>query len=194
MTTKRARKAPTLHSLIRSQGTYVILLRMARFRSLHIGKLGIFNFKPGSYLYVGSAQGKTSTSLGYRLARHESPTKLQRWHIDYLLGVSEVLAFHLIISSKRMECFIAKRLSISIPRQYKGFGASDCRQKCGTHLFPASEKKLVSIMHELDYAIEMEGKTDKGTKLVKWKEIEKKATKNGRGEGGSPKKARSSLL
>lgn len=176
MTTKRARKPLTLHNLIGSRGTYVIHLRMARCRSLHIGKLGILNFKPESYLYVGSAQGKASTSLGYRLARHESPKKHQRWHIDYLLGASEVLAFHFIISSKRMECNIAKRLSILIPCQYKGFGSSDCLQKCGTHLFPASEKMLVSIMSELGYAIEMEEKTDKGTKLVKWKETEKKAT------------------
>ena len=110
-------------------GLYIAIFELSDARMIRIGKLGLFEFKPGYYLYVGSAQ-KNLTARIERHARHDKPL---RWHLDYLSTQATMLGAILIPEDKDHECVIARELSdqydLAIPR----FGASDCR--CPGHLF-----------------------------------------------------------
>jgi len=107
--------------------TYQLHIRLASDCELVIGRLGTFRFPAGHYLYTGSAKRHMET----RIRRHLSQEKRLRWHIDYLLACSaaEVVAVRHFTAS---ECGLNRRTSgeVLIP----GFGASDCRRGCGSHL------------------------------------------------------------
>lgn len=98
---------------------------------MRVGALGRLRFKPGYYVYVGSAQN----NLEKRVRRHVRRSKPLRWHIDYLTSsrffkVLGVVAFEL---PRRFECVIAGELASIGAEPVKGFGASDCA--CLTHLY-----------------------------------------------------------
>ena len=128
-----------------TNGIYTLLLLVSEEVSLAIGKLGKQRFPRGYYTYTGSALGKGATSLKHRIARHLRKEKRRLWHIDYLLAdenvsVEAVLAAE---TNKKMERTINSRIKgiegAEVP--VKGFGASDCRKNCGSHLlyFPEIE-------------------------------------------------------
>jgi Uri superfamily endonuclease len=128
-----------------TSGIYTLLLLVSEEISLTVGKLGKQNFPSGYYTYTGSALGKGATSLKHRIARHLRKQKPRFWHIDYLLAdenvsVEAVLAAE---TNKKMECTINSHIKAiegaEVP--VKGFGASDCRKNCGSHLlyFPEIE-------------------------------------------------------
>jgi len=94
---------------------------------VRIGSLGSFDFPAGLYIYTGSAR----RNFEARITRHLSTAKKMHWHIDYLLAapgvkVREVRRF------AEAECTINQSLDGDIP--VIGFGASDCRAGCGSHL------------------------------------------------------------
>ena len=94
---------------------------------LTIGRLGAFRFPAGRYVYTGSAR----RNLEARIARHRRRDKKLRWHIDYLLAAPGVRVLS-VRRSRRDECALNRSTSGSIP--VPGFGASDCRAGCGSHL------------------------------------------------------------
>lgn len=107
--------------------TYQLHIVVARPRILTIGRLGTFRFPAGHYIYTGSAR----RNLVARVRRHLSRDKKLRWHIDYLLTAHAVKVLDVTLSSDS-ECSLNRRLAgeIVVP----GFGASDCREHCKTHL------------------------------------------------------------
>ena len=114
----------------RSPGTYVLLIKLSRRCRLRIGALGMIEFLPGFYAYVGSAMG----GLEARIARHLRPIGRKRlhWHIDYFLVAGVALAVFVKTDSQRLECLTACALG----EEFVGiacFGCSDCR--CQSHLF-----------------------------------------------------------
>ncbi len=60
------------------RGAYILISQVEILSHISIGKIGIIEFKPGYYLYVGSAL-KNLTS---RLNRHRRSRKGAFWHID----------------------------------------------------------------------------------------------------------------
>jgi Uri superfamily endonuclease len=87
-------------------------------------------FKPGFYIYVGSALN----SLESRVKRHLSSEKKLHWHVDYLLvdSNSDIKEVIYSVGEEKIECSLASLIldkSLSVAR----FGCSDCR--CGSHLF-----------------------------------------------------------
>jgi Uri superfamily endonuclease len=70
--------------------------------------------------------------------RHFSADKSIFWHIDRIIA-SGARPSHAIIaeSDERIECQLSLALvgSPTFELGPKGFGASDCQGKCGTHLF-----------------------------------------------------------
>jgi Uri superfamily endonuclease len=112
-------------------GTYVLIIALEEGKVLRIGRLGVFHFAPGLYLYVGSALN----GLEARLARHQRATKRLHWHIDYLLPPGRLVATWLHRGSERLECCWARALSSApgVTPSAMPFGASDCT--CHTHLF-----------------------------------------------------------
>ncbi len=91
------------------------------------GALGSCNFTAGDYVYTGSAR----RNLAARIKRHLSDNKKLRWHIDYLLADPNVDIIG-VDTSHIPECQWNQQLSGGIP--VSGFGASDCRKRCGAHL------------------------------------------------------------
>jgi Uri superfamily endonuclease len=65
------------------------------------------------------------------LSRHLLRSKRLRWHIDYLLSDPEVKVTGYVLSEE-LECEINQGTAgdIIVPR----FGATDCRNGCGSHL------------------------------------------------------------
>lgn len=117
------------------KGAYVLILRLASAKDVTVGKLGTISFAQGCYAYVGSAMG----SAGFkRVERHLDVSagrrKTQKWHVDYLLTISEVIETIEIVTQERIECGIAQNLEKNPSLTcIEGFGSSDCR--CCSHLF-----------------------------------------------------------
>lgn len=107
--------------------TYQLLIRLAEPVNVRIGSLGHFEFPDGRYIYTGSAKRNPEA----RIARHMSDVKRLHWHIDYLLtakgaDIAGTLRF------EEAECVVNGLTPghVLVP----GFGASDCRAGCGSHL------------------------------------------------------------
>jgi Uri superfamily endonuclease len=115
------------------RGTYALIFRLDSQSNLLIGKLGRFDFRPGCYVYVGSAMG--SGGLGSRLRHHLQPALRPHWHIDYLRRAAR------LDTVWALECAIRREhdwaaLFLTMPGAVMaapGFGASDCQ--CAAHLF-----------------------------------------------------------
>ena len=107
--------------------TYQLLIDAARPLRLRVGALGCFDFPVGCYVYTGSAK----RNFEARVARHLRQEKTVRWHIDYLLTAPGVAVLD-VRRSNEPECVLNQRAGgeVLIP----GFGASDCRARCGSHL------------------------------------------------------------
>ncbi len=107
--------------------TYQLLIEVAGPLRVRIGRLGIFDFPAGVYLYTGSAL----RNFEARVQRHLSTAKKMHWHIDYLLAAPGVRVLE-VRRHADAECRVNQRVDgeITVP----GFGASDCRAGCGSHL------------------------------------------------------------
>jgi Uri superfamily endonuclease len=101
--------------------------------TIKVGALGYLSLPGGWHVYTGSAQGQGGL---IRVARHVDIAKCRkqtrRWHIDYLLGASEIALLSALCArpSQPVECKLAKALG-GVP--VIGFGCSDCH--CSSHLF-----------------------------------------------------------
>lgn len=104
-----------------------MLIEVARPVRVTIGRFGSIRFAAGRYIYTGSAR----RNFEARVARHLRQEKTLRWHIDYLLAAPGVR----VAGVRRYvedECTINRTTPGSVP--LPGFGASDCRAGCGSHL------------------------------------------------------------
>ena len=107
--------------------TYQLRIRVAQPLRLAIGRLGEFDFPAGNYVYTGSARRHFEA----RIARHLRAEKTLRWHIDYLLAAAGVAVTE-VVRSRAEECRLNQATAGAMP--VSGFGASDCKHGCGSHL------------------------------------------------------------
>ncbi len=113
-------------------GTYALILENKKNQNIQVGKLGIFPFPTGWYVYTGSAFGPGG--LASRVGRHFKLEKKRRWHIDYLSTIIPVTRVWYSTSPTKLECQWARHfVSLGGTLPAMGFGASDCR--CNSHLF-----------------------------------------------------------
>lgn len=124
--------------LPRAPGSYLLFLRLHAPASIACRRLGILDFCPGWYVYVGSARG--AGGLAGRIAYHVRPARIPHWHIDYLRAVCELIAVGYALGRQKRECRWADSLAalLGAHRPVPSFGASDCR--CGGHLVYFAEK------------------------------------------------------
>ena len=115
--------------------TYQLYITVTNNITVQIGRLRRFEFPAGFYIYTGSAK----RGMENRLARHLAQEKKLRWHIDYLLNHPDA-SITKIEKFTEPECEINARTDgeILVP----GFGASDCKAKCGSHLKYMTEPNL----------------------------------------------------
>ncbi len=113
---------------------YQLLLNLRNDACIRVGALGNFCFRKGFYIYSGSAR----RHMDARLARHQLREKPRRWHVDYLTTHPDCE----LIASRRSpsdECTLNQQTKgdIVAPK----FGASDCRNGCGSHLLYVGRTK-----------------------------------------------------
>ena len=107
--------------------SYQLFISLSQNKEIQIGKLGLFSFPKGIYVYTGSAKRNINT----RITRHSSKDKNLHWHIDYFL-VNDQTKIIKVIESGLSECYLNTYVKGKII--VKGFGNSDCKEKCKTHL------------------------------------------------------------
>jgi len=118
-----------------SCGTYILFFSIKEECAVTPGKLGKFVIPPGNYCYIGSAL----LNLQKRILRHLRKNKNRyHWHIDYLLNQKEVSIdkVWILLSRIHLECclnneVLQKLCGYSI---ITGFGSSDCKSRCLSHL------------------------------------------------------------
>lgn len=107
---------------------YRLHIRLARPVTVDVGRLGRFAFPAGRYVYTGSAR----RGLEARIARHlRTEGKRLRWHVDHLLHAAGCTVTG-VERHAADECALNRAVGGTAP--VPGFGASDCRAGCGSHL------------------------------------------------------------
>ena len=81
------------------RGTLGASAARARAQQLRIGALGVFDFPPGWYVYIGSAFGPGGITA--RVTRHARAAKRLHWHIDYLLEHADIEAITVLRTRER---------------------------------------------------------------------------------------------
>ena len=112
---------------MRAAISYQLRIDVDRPIRLRIERLGRFLFPAGRYVYTGSAK----RNLEARIARHLRKEKALRWHVDWLLSAPGVEVVS-VRRSGESECALNQKIAGTIVAP--GFGASDCRNGCRSHL------------------------------------------------------------
>ncbi len=133
------------------KGIYTLIIFNSSDSNLKIGRLGTWNFPKGFYTYTGSGLGVGASSLINRVSRHLKIKKRKFWHIDYFLADKKTFLVDIFatLNNIKQECEInhllkgIKGSKIIVP----GFGASDCKKNCESHLlfFPKIPEKDILI-------------------------------------------------
>ncbi|MFQ5999534.1 MAG: DUF123 domain-containing protein [Candidatus Bathyarchaeia archaeon] len=131
-----------------TNGIYTLIISLSREACLNVGKLGVQKFPKGYYTYTGSALGKGASNLRRRVSRHLRKEKQNFWHIDFFLANenANITAVVAAQTNEKLECninrYIKRKGGAKIP--VKGFGASDCKENCKTHLLYFGEENIKS--------------------------------------------------
>ncbi|MCH8029800.1 MAG: GIY-YIG nuclease family protein [Candidatus Dadabacteria bacterium] len=122
-----------------AKGAYILIIELTEPRYIEVGKLGAFLFPYGYYSYSGSAMG----GIYRRVERHLKREKKLRWHIDYFLELAEIREALIFESETKIECMVNRRVATLLDGKIiaPGFGSTDCREGCKSHLLSIPECK-----------------------------------------------------
>lgn len=109
--------------------SYQLYINVKNSVEIKIGKLGSFRFPKGNYIYTGSAR----KNIDSRITRHrnKSTDKKLHWHIDFLLN-NENAKITKVEKSNDAECILNQETNGDVI--VDGFGSSDCKNGCRSHL------------------------------------------------------------
>ena len=114
-----------LHILV----TDHVTIRLSR----RTGKVGL---PPGCYVYFGSAKSGVHERIAHHRAVDRGERRGRHWHVDRLLELPAVRITRAVAHAGADECELClkrkRRGRFSVP--VKGFGSTDCRAGCGSHL------------------------------------------------------------
>jgi Uri superfamily endonuclease len=130
----------------RSTGSYALVLRLPSGRNIQVGKLGLFEFPRGHYIYFGSALG----GLDARVGRHLSREKKLHWHADYLSAETPWEYAWQLAGGKLWECVWAASAAArdGVVSPIPGFGSSD--RHCPSYLVRVdSAKEVLDLLRGL---------------------------------------------
>lgn len=118
--------------------TYRLYIRLHRRAVISPGRLGRCVLARGWYVYTGSAR----RNMAARLRRHLAADVRRHWHIDWLLARPEAEVAQIRLDRER-ECTVNARLEGHVV--IRGFGASDCRHGCGSHLLWLGRRRPADV-------------------------------------------------
>jgi Uri superfamily endonuclease len=137
----------------KTPGIYSLVIDVQQDTTISVGAMGTLSFSRGYYIYTGSARGKATMNLHTRIHRHLQDKKKQRWHIDYLLKHKATILRNALFfeTLEDLECAITQSIVKfpSVLAVHKGFGASDCRNRCYSHLNQFEHSDLETLMRNL---------------------------------------------
>lgn len=155
---------PLIEGEAQDRGSYLVVLELEAEARIATGALGELRYRPGFYVYAGSAM----TNLTKRLARHRRRRKRHHWHLDHLRARAEVVDTLAVRASDRLECQLAAAVRAQADWTVARFGATDCG--CGGHLFgftddprrrPGFQRMLLRLrMDRLERLIDALGSRD----------------------------------
>ncbi len=151
MTNILTRKKFCLIHALPTNGIYSLVVFLSKEIRLDVGKLGQQKFSAGYYAYTGSALGRGALNLKHRISRHLKKKKRNFWHIDFLLANENATVTTVVAAqtNEKLECKLNSFLKTEGRAKIlaKGFGASDCRKNCESHLlfFPYITKESVLV-------------------------------------------------
>ncbi len=122
----------------RDRGSYMLVLHIARSRSLAIGDLGKISFRKGYYIYIGSAEEQ----LSRRIDQHRRTGRRPARHIDYLREQTEWVEALSIRAQEALTCVLADEMARIAGWSVSRFGTSGCG--CPAHLFGMTTNPLQS--------------------------------------------------
>lgn len=117
-------------------GVYLMVMYLDHELELEVGSKGMMQFRPGYYIYVGSAK----TNLTKRIERHKRKRKKMHWHMDYFRSHCDMIAGLPIRTSRHVECALADAIRHVAQWDVPQFGSSDC--ECTSHLFGMTENPI----------------------------------------------------
>ena len=137
-----------LIQVLPTNGIYTLIIFLSTEICVNVGKLGQQKFPKGYYTYTGSALGKGSSSLRHRISRHLQKEKRNFWHIDFLLANENATVAAVVAAqtNEKLECNLNRYIKGKGGAKIllKGFGASDCRENCDSHLLYFGEESIES--------------------------------------------------
>jgi Uri superfamily endonuclease len=119
------------------KGSYLLHLFLKKTIRIDAGSLQGVVLPRGKYIYVGSARG----GIEGRVARHQrlaqNKTGKLHWHIDYLLIHPHLKFIGFETLAGKDECTVSQQLASKnkIRAPAPGFGSTDCRRGCKSHLY-----------------------------------------------------------
>lgn len=129
-------------------GTYVLWFSLDQALEISVGLIGLVALAPGALAYVGSAMGPGG--LRARLKRHVGAPSRRHWHIDYLTTACRPSAFYCAPGIRRLECVWVQALQAAGAKvPVTGFGSSDCRRQCQSHLLRLPDGRTFEMFEDL---------------------------------------------
>lgn len=144
-------------------GSYALTGMLIEPAHIPVGRLGVFDFPSGLYLYLGSALGPGG--LRARLCHHARRAERPTWHFDHLRPCLTLAGGWFALTTRRLECDWSHALNevqgAAVPAP--GFGASDCRRGCPAHLIHLPETITPEALGSLlaESAFEFSGAVDR---------------------------------
>jgi Uri superfamily endonuclease len=136
------------------KGTYTLIISLSKEIRIKVGRLGVRSFPKGYYTYTGSALGTGASSLRRRVSRHLRKTrKKKHWHIDFLLAHRDTTVTAVVAAQTgrgmecELNCYIKRQGVAKIP--VSGFGSSDCKGNCQSHLLYFGEEDIKKKIAQL---------------------------------------------
>lgn len=130
-----------------SSGTYLLFLYCENAVEIQVGKLGLFEFQPGYYHYIGSAFG--SGGLKARIGHHNRISQSPHWHLDYIRPNLVLTDIWYSLDNIRHEHAWAECLYYTLGLQIPvaGLGSSDCQ--CRSHFLYSDTKLEICTLRKI---------------------------------------------
>ncbi|MEN3035514.1 MAG: GIY-YIG nuclease family protein [Candidatus Methanosuratincola sp.] len=134
------------------KGVYGLVLEIPAGLALSIGG-SRFEIPQGTNVYCGSAMGPGGVEG--RVARHlrvfsGGVANRPHWHIDRLLAVALSITAVSARSKASMECALASALEARGMAPVPGFGNTDCRSGCRSHLLHALRGQQGAVLEVVE--------------------------------------------
>ncbi|MDH7555408.1 MAG: GIY-YIG nuclease family protein [Candidatus Methanosuratincola sp.] len=132
-------------------GVYALVLGIPGEARLLIGRG--FDIPRGTCVYCGSAMGPGGVES--RVARHlrifaGGTAGRPHWHIDRLLTIASSVTAVSAHSQRSMECALASALEARGMAPVPGFGNTDCRSGCRSHLLRTQRGEQETVLEVVE--------------------------------------------